>query len=571
MSALSPTVELGAQWPPLGVNAINPFELPLLNTVILLSSGITVTYAHHSLIQGNRAGVIYGLIATILLAVVFTIFQGVEYSVSSFTLSDGAFGSCFYFGTGFHGFIVAPTILFKDKFSVRAKKIHLRNMIRIKFMHKTLTLRFPALYSQYLTRKSDKLLINLNNKMYYLDQNFLEWLAGFTDAEGNFNISLRNFKENKYNSLLLTFQIGLHIDNLDLLKFIQAKLKCGHISVSGSRCNFFVNDQTSLIYVIQPIFSHVKLNSSKYFQFLIFEKAINLLRNKNHLSSQGRLDIIKYYNEMKIENISPCPKVNHTICISDYWLGGFIDGDGSFSSNNYKPRLKFENHIKELILFQKIKEYLSAGNLTITPKRKDRPNSNATVVLEIYKIQTLKNLILPLFSSPRRGDNPLLGARRETRDITDFNPLQSKKVKDFNDWSILVNVNYYGYHTIPEGISLIEKIKSRMNNYRLSTYKSIGNGPVVFENTESFIQKKISDLFSLPAPYEIKNGIRFVRGTDKLVAKDLSIIAIDKFNNKLFFSSISECSKALQIPRSRIKNGLLTSESYNGYKFLFGS
>ena len=102
-SALSPTVELGAQWPPMGIEAINPFELPLLNTVILLSSGVTVTYAHHSLIQGNRAGALYGLVATVLLAIVFTLLQGIEYTVSSFTISDGAFGSCFYFGTGFHG------------------------------------------------------------------------------------------------------------------------------------------------------------------------------------------------------------------------------------------------------------------------------------------------------------------------------------------------------------------------------------------------------------------------------------------------------------------------------------
>jgi len=102
-SALSPTVELGAQWPPMGIEAINPFELPLLNTVILLSSGVTVTYAHHSLIQGNRVGALYGLVATVILAVIFTAFQGVEYSVSSFTISDGAFGTCFYFGTGFHG------------------------------------------------------------------------------------------------------------------------------------------------------------------------------------------------------------------------------------------------------------------------------------------------------------------------------------------------------------------------------------------------------------------------------------------------------------------------------------
>src|SRR3954466_957540 len=87
----------------MGIEAINPYELPLLNTVILLSSGVTVTYAHHSLINGNRRGALYGLVATVILAVIFTGFQGVEYTVSSFTISDGAFGSCFYFGTGFHG------------------------------------------------------------------------------------------------------------------------------------------------------------------------------------------------------------------------------------------------------------------------------------------------------------------------------------------------------------------------------------------------------------------------------------------------------------------------------------
>jgi cytochrome c oxidase subunit 3 len=87
----------------MGINGVNPFELPLLNTVILLSSGVTVTYAHHSLIQGNRKGALYGIIATIILAIIFTALQGLEYTVSSFTISDSVYGSCFYFGTGFHG------------------------------------------------------------------------------------------------------------------------------------------------------------------------------------------------------------------------------------------------------------------------------------------------------------------------------------------------------------------------------------------------------------------------------------------------------------------------------------
>ena len=105
-------MELGAQWPPLGIEPVNPFELPLLNTVILLSSGATITYGHHSLIQGKRSGALYGSIATVLLAVVFTCFQALEYMVSSFTIADGAYGTCFFFGTGFHGLHVIIGTLF---------------------------------------------------------------------------------------------------------------------------------------------------------------------------------------------------------------------------------------------------------------------------------------------------------------------------------------------------------------------------------------------------------------------------------------------------------------------------
>jgi cytochrome c oxidase subunit 3 len=124
-SALSPNIEIGTLWPPMGTQAINPLELPLLNTVILLSSGVTVTYAHHSLIQGNRSGTLYGLVFTILLALIFTCLQGVEYSVSSFTLTDSVYGSCFYFGTGFHGLHVIVGTLFLGTGLWRALAYHL--------------------------------------------------------------------------------------------------------------------------------------------------------------------------------------------------------------------------------------------------------------------------------------------------------------------------------------------------------------------------------------------------------------------------------------------------------------
>lgn len=111
------------------------FELPLLNTVILLSSGVTITYGHHSLIQGHRKGALYGTVATLILAIIFTGFQGLEYTVSSFTISDSVYGSCFYFGTGFHGLVLymfypdcnknnSSTLRLKIKFSVPTKRLY---------------------------------------------------------------------------------------------------------------------------------------------------------------------------------------------------------------------------------------------------------------------------------------------------------------------------------------------------------------------------------------------------------------------------------------------------------------
>jgi hypothetical protein len=79
---------------------------------------------------------------------------------------------------------------------------------------------------------------------------------------------------------------------------------------------------------------------------------------------------------------------------------------------------------------------------------------------------------------------------------------------------------------------------------------------------------KIKILFSLPAPYEIKFGLRFIRDTNKLVSDKLKIISIDNFNNKSIFSSLNECSKSLHIGISKIKNCLLTGEIYQNYKFI---
>jgi cytochrome c oxidase subunit 3 len=105
-SSLAPAIELGAVWPPVGIQALNPFEVPLLNTAILLTSGATVTWSHHALISGDRKNAILGLLITVILGIIFTALQALEYYEAPFTIADSVYGSTFYMATGFHGFHV---------------------------------------------------------------------------------------------------------------------------------------------------------------------------------------------------------------------------------------------------------------------------------------------------------------------------------------------------------------------------------------------------------------------------------------------------------------------------------
>nr|QBF44134.1 cytochrome c oxidase subunit III [Chaoborus sp. ZK-2019] len=102
-SSLSPTIELGSYWPPMGIYPFNPFQIPLLNTAILLTSGISVTWAHHSLMMGNFTQTTQGLFFTIILGIYFSMLQAYEYMEASFTIADSVYGATFFMATGFHG------------------------------------------------------------------------------------------------------------------------------------------------------------------------------------------------------------------------------------------------------------------------------------------------------------------------------------------------------------------------------------------------------------------------------------------------------------------------------------
>nr|DAC76810.1 TPA_asm: cytochrome c oxidase subunit III [Pseudomyrmex pallidus] len=123
-SSLAPSMDIGQLWPPLGIKPFNPYDIPLLNTIILVSSGVTITWTHHSILNKNLEESKKSLMATIALGIYFTMLQSVEYIESPFTISDSIYGSTFFVATGFHGLHVIIGTLFLMVCFMRLNKNH---------------------------------------------------------------------------------------------------------------------------------------------------------------------------------------------------------------------------------------------------------------------------------------------------------------------------------------------------------------------------------------------------------------------------------------------------------------
>lgn len=123
-ASIFPTEFIGSQWPPVGIETFDPWHLPFINTLILLLSGTTVTWAHHALREGDRKGTRNGLICTVLLGLTFTGIQAYEYAHAAFGYTDGIYASTFYMATGFHGAHVIIGTIFLTVCLVRSVKGH---------------------------------------------------------------------------------------------------------------------------------------------------------------------------------------------------------------------------------------------------------------------------------------------------------------------------------------------------------------------------------------------------------------------------------------------------------------
>jgi cytochrome c oxidase subunit 3 len=116
----------GGVWPPKDIATFDPWHLPLVNTLILLTSGTTVTWAHHALQHNDRKGLVWGLVCTIVLGLLFTSVQAYEYAHAGFGFSGHIYGSTFFMATGFHGFHVIVGTIFLTVCLFRALAGHFK-------------------------------------------------------------------------------------------------------------------------------------------------------------------------------------------------------------------------------------------------------------------------------------------------------------------------------------------------------------------------------------------------------------------------------------------------------------
>ena len=287
-------------------------------------------------------------------------------------------------------------------------------------------------------------------------EDFLEWFRGFVDGEWSFMI-LKN-----RDNFIFNFSIGLHVDDTNVLYFIQKHLGIGSIKIKGKASYFTVTKQKEVLKIIE-IFKKSHLNTTKHLNFLAFSQGFDL-----YVGSEKRKKNIEL--KKKIENISNSmnkkrldfnmPK-NHII-ISRYWLLGFIEGEGSFSiqRRDYKLIFSLAQSEIDLILLLEIKNFFysiatnssSQSNSISFSSSKRYANSRYSVInLTIHNKDFIANVLIPFFDSM---------------------VFISKKVLDFKDWKSIYQLKESGQHYSQEGIKVIDLILSQMNNRRLSTNSS---------------------------------------------------------------------------------------------------
>lgn len=310
---------------------------------------------------------------------------------------------------------------------------------------------------------------NLNEKFDSTQEGdiseFIRWFWGFSDAESNFSIVLYKNKTGTIISAQFRFTIELHIDDIDALNLIKSKLNIGNdIAVYGNSCKFTVTHPKD-IYILIGIFDKYNLNTIKYLDYLDFKKAFIFYQERDKKINKEILidQLLRIKNGMNSNRTNFNFPDEHKIIITDYWLLGFIEGEGSFylSRNGFEPCFSIGQSEAQLPVLEKIKEHFES-NLGFDKYSMFKLKSSASILITTGKAV---NISKPLITLRIKNISVLINYLIPYIENMTF---ITKKSQDFRDFKIISTSVHKGSHRIEEIKLLILDLSYTMNNYRLS-------------------------------------------------------------------------------------------------------
>lgn len=387
-----------------------------------------------------------------------------------------------------------------------------------------------------------------------VSSDFLYWFSGFTDAEGNFLISLN------HQYIRFRFKINLHIEDVNTLYTIKSNLKIGRVSLESNRnrCSFTVDNYAEIKNVICPIFKNFALHTSKKLDFENFYQAVFIKKYKENLSNLDKEKIIDLKNNMNSNRkIFTYNTTKSQIIINPNWFIGFLEGEGTFGIKTGSAlylQVAQKNTSQECL--NAITTFLIRLSNNILQDNKILPvnvvstiNIKTNVVsLTVNSVDALYYYILPLLDSSN---------------------MYTRKVIDFKLWRIALLLKIQGYYYLPEGKNLFLDISDIINK-RYST-NSTGVVYDVFERTKTIFKKDPPFDVKLKIPH-VDNVRKFSITNRSEKPKIVYIYTNEGIVKGSPFASFSAAHKALGLnPSSNTCNRYIDTNRFYKNKYIFSS
>jgi len=398
-----------------------------------------------------------------------------------------------------------------------------------------------------------------NSRLSGVSDDFLFWFSGFTDAEGNFLITLdRNYVK-------FRFKISLHLDDIEVLHTIKSKLNIGIVTVENSRnrCSFIVENYTDIKNVICPVFNLFHLHTSKRLDFEDFNKAV-LIKDyiKKNLSDVEMERIISIKNGMNFKReIFTYQVTNSQIIINPNWFIGFLEGEGTFGIKTGSAlylQVAQKNTSQESL--NAITTFLTRLPSSVLQNSKILPlnivstvNVKTNVVsLVVNSVDSLYYYLLPYLDSSN---------------------MYTRKTIDFKLWRVALLLKIHGYYFLPEGKRLFLDISDIINKrYGTTSTKDINEIIAgVFEISQAILAK--DPLFDVKANIPHINHVRAFSITNR--SEKPNTVYIYKGKNMIKgspFASYSAAHKSLGLKySSNTCNRYIDTNRLYKNKYLFFS